>query len=154
MHSKIIQLNKTPIDRENWSTESDFYDGFAGWIADYVADVDDDVRNMVISDFKEGFDMSYRDFVTIEDDHIIFKNGFKDEYAGKILECLKEFVKEATVNSVRNGSLRYGSEELLGDPFGIYIATEYGLVRENVWLTEYIEEDTPYYFGGVVDYHY
>ena len=153
MHNNILQLSRVPLTRDDWCQEDDFYNGFQGWIADYVSSVDDDTRDIAISDYKEGFDMSYRDFVTIAEDHIIFKRGFKDMYASVMLECVKEIVSNSTVNSVRTGNLRSLVEEILGDYHGLYIATGYGLIRENVWLTEHMEEDTPYYFGGVVSYH-
>lgn len=153
MHSKIIELSKKPVEER--VSETQFYDGFSGWIADYVADVDDDVRGDVISDFKEGFSSSYGDdLVAIDKNTITFKEGFKDAYATKMLECLKDIVSKADIKSIRNGMTRYAIEETLGDPFGFYIYEEGCLFRENCWLTQNLEEDVPYYFGGVVDYHY
>ena len=152
MHSKIIELSKNPVEER--VRENQFYDGFSGWIADSVADVDEDVRDSVISYFKEGLSSSYSDLVAIGEETVTFKEGFKDAYAAKMLECLNEAVSKADIKSIRNGMTRYHIEKILGDPFGFYIYEDGCLFIENCWLTQNLEEGAPYYFGGVVDYHY
>lgn len=120
-----------------------------------MADVDDDIRGYVISNFKEGFSLSYGDDLVVIDEYTItFKEGFKDAYAAKMLECLKDIVSKADIKSIRNGMTQYAIEETLGDPFGFYIYEDGVLFRKNCWLTQNLIENTPYYFGGVVDYHY
>ena len=155
MHSKILQLSESPIAKEEWVEESRFYDGFSGWIADYVAGVDDDIRNIVIEDWLSCFKENLKDWVTVDKNSITFKEGFRDYYSYKILDEVKRIAKEATANSIRTGNLKSALEVLLGDPYGFYIYLEgYGLIKEAVFLTQYIQEDTPYFFGGVIDYHY
>lgn len=158
MHEKIIEVNRRKdfqvedrISELNWN----FDNGFVGWIADYISDVDDFIREEVISDFKESMDNSMRPYITLHEDCIIFKKGFKDAHAKKMLDSLREIVASASVENMRTGLTRVSIQEIMGDPWGLYIYdNDIGLCKLNVWLSEWLEEDIPYMFGGVLDYHY
>ena len=155
MHSKIIQMDTKPISPEGFITEDMFFDGFCGWIADYVSEVDKEVRDDVVNDFIEGFQSGLRDWVTVNGEKITFKKGFKEFYIEKLLQSFKDIAEKATVSSIKDGMLLYSLESLLGDPYGFYIYMEgYGLIQESRFLTHYVEEEIEYFFGGVIDYHY
>ena len=130
-----------------------FDNGFIGWIADYIQDVTEDERRDVIESWKDSF-KEFSDYIDMGENTILFKTGFKDAYAEMILKTLKSISEEADVAYIRTGRTRLYLETLFGDPFGTYLYTDFGLVRENIWLTEYLVEDTPYIFGNVIDYHY
>lgn len=161
MHSKIIQVGTDPIPKVEWVGESQFYDGFVGWIADYVADdLSSDERAYIIDDFCDEMKKRFPDYVEISpkmipatERFITFKKGFREAFLNGMKCRLKAIAKESqsldTFYKIR--AMLIG---ITGDQFGTYIYEEgWGLSTEQRFL-ETVEEDTSYYFGSVIDYHY
>lgn len=155
MTENIIQLTKSPVPSDEYIVEEDFFDDFLGGLADYFRNTDETERKEIVQDWLEGFSTGgYRDYVVLGEDTIIFKKGFQELYARRRLDTLKVAVSTATVEDIISGSLRGKINALIGDPIGTYLYTDMGFFKEAVFLASYVEEEVPYYIGGVVKYHY
>lgn len=157
MHSKIIQVSRIPLCREDYVGEWQFIDsGFCPWIADYVDEyLCDDMREYIIKDFLNQFG----DNAIVVKPHgnyahgVIFSitEGFLASFRDK---CLQGF-KEDVANSNSLSDIRYAIANHLEDEFSTYIYEEgVGLCPVRRWLTGWASEDTIYYIGGVIDYHW
>ena len=156
MHSKIIQVSRTPLVFDDYVEEDAFYDNFACWIADYV---DDDVCPEVRKDVIDGFIHMFGSDITTEWDEndgtsFIVAEGWKDVFAAQRLQYAREYLARATVDDMKTGNVVYELEKYLGDPFGVYIYENGCLTMLVRWLCERMREGVRYYFGAVVDYHY
>lgn len=156
MHSRIYEVSKKRIPKDEHKTY-DFEDlEQLGSIADYVLDSDtsrkSDINWLVryLSDRTSLF--SY------EEESLIFKEGFHLDYFKKNFEELKKLVSELTLeefSGVRDdtGYKNYQIKKLIQDDFGFYFYTEdYGMLPMDSFL-RMARCDTPYYIGGIGDYH-
>ena len=151
MHNIIIQVDTKPVSYDNWIPQDYFYDGFCGWIADYVQEVDDEYREYALKEFVAG----YREIVKCSDIEKGFVIKNKDAFFKGILETLKKIVNNLVITDFYgNNMAAYHIEKLINDPFGTYIYQEgYGLRTVIDFLGE-TKECQKYYFGAVVNYHY
>lgn len=170
MHSRIFQL-ETEVDNVINSplTEDDIIGDWdsPGWfittIADYVSDDTD--REKDIKWFI-GCLNEIKDYVKIETvfneveqkntyHSITFLKGFKEQYFKKSCEHFKKTVKEMTINDFCDAYYTYKLKFLIEDKVGFYIYGFYnGLYNLDAFIREALIEDTVYYFGNTLDYHY
>ena len=159
MHSKIIQISDTPISKDDWISESDFYEGgFVGWIADYVDDeVTDSIRSNTIDDFLDKFNgmVEVWDITDEAEPNIVsfsVQDGFRKKYAQNSIDKFKKLVSQITVDDFPEGA-RIMADLCLGDQLGTYIFYDDGLVTLVQWLSS-VQEGVDYYIGAVLDYHW
>lgn len=153
MHSRIFQLSTKPIEKEDYITEEDFIDSFVGKIADYVSSNTD--REDDIEWFKSCYSKAK---VSVEDSVVIFPKGFREGYFENKFEVFKKLSSELTFEEFAglkySGSI-FDIKEALEDEYGFYIYIEdEGVNTLDYFIRRLMKENTIYYFGATVDYHY
>ena len=157
MHSKIIQVSRIPLWQDDYVEEAQFIEGgFCPWIADYVdGDLNDDMREHIIEDFLSRFGDNAIVITPLNNCahgvHFEITEGYLESLRDK---CLQGF-KRDVANSESLSDLRYATANYLEDVFGTYVYEEgAGVMPVLRWLTEWADENTTYYIGGVIDYHW
>lgn len=155
MHSKIFQLERTPLKEEEFVTEEEFYDNFVGSIADYVdSDIDREEEILYFVNQLKPYGIIFYP----EEQSILFKEGFKEKYFLEKFNKLKQLTSELTLKEFAGietfDELKlWRIKQLIEDKFGIYIYTKNYWTPLDAFLRE-MEEGEKYYFGSVIDYHY
>lgn len=160
MHSRIYQISKTPIDRDDYIEEDNYYDHwFTGRVADYVNDDtnrDDDIEWLQSCYGNNGLSFGCDDngeYFIVED---------KTKYFGAKFEKFKNELKELSEKTFDDFMGR-GSEMSLyrlkssyDDEFGFYIddCGEYHGLETFDGFMRSTTEGTKYYIGGTIDYHF
>lgn len=153
-HSRIFELSTEPITKDEYVTESTFYDGFVGSVADYVdgnTDREEDIKWLLY--VVEGYGVTYNK----ENQSIIFNEDFKLNYFKEKFESFKiaahniTFEQFAGVNSMGLGI--YTLKNYIEDKYGFYI------YKDGLWSTldsfvRDLKEGVTYYIGAIIDYHY
>lgn len=151
MHSRIIQLSKEPIDKDDYITEDTFIDDFVGVIADYVSeetDREEDIKWLLYA-IKE-YGIVYND----KEESIIFPKGFKENYFRERFKELKEVVQNISLEQfASNSTVAYNLASLIEDKHGFYIYTSFWQSFDSFVRGE-LEEGEKYYIGGTIDYHF
>lgn len=161
MHSRIIQLSKKPIDKEEYIKESDFFgydgeSGFVGTIADYVNE-----HTNTAEDIK-WFVSCYEEYGVTHDEKngtLTFKKGFLEKYFKERFEQFKELSSNLTMEEFTNsfGMERYRIEKALEDTFGFYIYIEDYNSTMDTFARMYLKSsngDQTFYTGNTIDYHF
>ncbi len=148
MYCSVIQLSMNPINEE-MTVDDLILVNFVGQVADYVSDEDVE-KEETLESFIEYIGP---DYVVRDGDTIIFKTGFKKQYFQSRLNQLKQMVAKTTLEQFMNSVYAYDLSTLIEDRFGFYI------YDDDYWQTfddfaRDLEEDTIYYIGSVIDYHY
>lgn len=163
MHSRIFQIEASPVSECDYISTGDFEDGFVGQVADYVADSDnrqDDIT-CLLGDFDNVTDnnslligCSLYEYNSNEES-IIFRTGFKEAYFKAKFESLQEITSQLTLTDFANSPyMVYQIEKLLGEKFGFYIQIkDNGYQSLDEFIRSNIKENTKYYFGNTLDYH-
>lgn len=163
MHSKIIQIETNPVDETEYIEPDYYYDTwFVSSIADYVAEDDD--RKETIEWFKEHFTpaMEYIEFISDENgEGFILREGFHTAFFTVMYshfdKCLKELSEAASAAAYSRGDLdgkMYAIKEAYDDKHGFYVQGDKTGLSTLYYFLRYTKVDTPYYFGGTVDYHW
>ena len=165
MHSKIIQLEKCPIENVGRIKPSDYDTDhwFTVSIADYVDDDDDpnDTLETLVQVFEAGLSDKVERFRDAHGKGLIFRDGFARAYLEREYKAfeqgLRNLTAKATVEAYCEDKLEmcmYQLNEAYNDKYGYYIQNEdRGLVTLTSFVRS-IKPDTKYYFGGTVDYHF
>lgn len=160
MHDVIYQITSTPVSKEDYITESYFYEHwFLNSVADSVNEQLD--RDESISGLKEWlehfgsckFDEKTASFTL----HTGFQEAyFKDKFA-EFQKNLQQLEKVSLQEFCHNNSLVDGLlfklQSTLADKFRSYVSSE---EFETVTLDEFIRSaqmNKTYFIGGVLDYH-
>lgn len=160
MHSEIYQITSTPVPKEDYVTESYFYDH---WFINSVADsVNEQIdRDEIISGFKEWLEH----FGSCKfDEHaasFTLQAGFRETYfKDRFLEFHKNLqqlekvsLQEFCHNYSQVDGMLFKLQSTFADTFGIYVSSEeFGTVTLDEFIrTAQINET--YFIGGVLDYH-
>lgn len=160
MHSRIYQISKTPIDRDDYIEEDKYYDHwFTGSVADYVdddTDRDDDVEWLQSCYGNKGLSFGQDDsgeYFVVDDKAKYFEANFE-----KFQKELKE-LSEKTFDDFMGGEgsmSLYRLKESYDDEFGFYIddRNEYhGLVTFDRFM-RCATVGEKYYIGATIDYHF
>lgn len=148
MHSKIIEISETPMERDEYMSEGCFCPEEYERFADYIQSVPQDSENDIISWLdKHGiFERNGRELELLD------LNPFIEEWRAEIkkrannidftdgfaLYRLKEVVKETH----RESSLMFYFGEFM--PMGELVH----------WLYNHYQPGDKFYIGGILDYHY
>ena len=160
MHSRIYQVSKAPINKDDFITEDRYYDGFVGSIADYVSDEVDingeleclrsllegkgaaeftpDCTQMTIVNKRAFFESKYESWKALAAD---FASISFDEFCGEEGDL---YFKHSLV------------EDMFDDKFSFYMDDNdeyYGLQTFSSFMRSAKDGDT-YYLGAVIDYHF
>lgn len=153
MHSRIFQVSKQPIKKEDY-IGSDYYD-YDHWffhsIADYVSD--DCYRNEDIQwlqDCVNGITFGNDDngeYFIIENKEEYFESAFKKfkELLDSLKDCtIKDFTTEIQEFWIM--------KNVYEDKFGFYVDIDDELMTFDHFIRVFSEKDK-FYIGGTVDYH-
>ena len=158
MHSRIYQISKQPIDKDDYIEESRYYDHwFIGAIADYVnGDTD---READIEWIKGCYDNKGLSFGT-DDAGEYFVVTDKAKYFAERFEMFQETIKELskfTLDDFASNRSRMQMctlESIYDDEFAFYVdgddtglETFYSCIRSS-------SNGTKFYIGATIEYHY
>lgn len=153
MHSRIIELSKTPIEVDERICESDYYDnGFVGNIADYV---NGDTDRTYDIEWFTGY-LKEMDLLTVSnEERITFSNDIKEKFFRKKYEEFKKLTSELTFDEFTNASgyQLYLIKNCIEDKFGFYIHYDGCYYTLEAFMKYYANDNDTWYFGGTIDYH-
>ena len=149
MHSKIIEISKTPIERDEFISDDCFIPEEWGGFADYIQSVSAKTEDEVIGWIDEygifernGRELTLRDLNPFIEDwrsEIKKRANNIDFTDGLALYLLREVVKETHLEVY---SRFYFGEEFM--TFGDFVH----------WLYNHYEPGDKFYIGGILDYHF
>ena len=153
MHSRIYQISKTPIDRDDYIDEGHYYDHwFTNSIADYVngdTDREDDINWL----------KSYANAISFDSDDNgeYFIVTSKEEYFKEKFEAFHKFldiVKGYTLQDFASGIYEmWGLKDAYEDKFGFYVDADGELMNFDSFVRRCVINEK-YYIGGTIDYHF
>ena len=162
MHSRIFQLERS---RENISRypleEYRFdYDGIHAWFIDRIADYvnedtnqQEDIRWFLdnLENCREYFvlDMQGTEVVSIT-----FLQGFKRAFFGRRFDTFKRDVANMKLDDFINSMGLITIQSTIEEEFGFYVCIEDSLITMDSFIRHLPNEDTTYYFGATIDYHW
>ena len=162
MHSRIFQIETSPVDKDNYIGESRYYDSFVGQNGvDYVdegTDRDDDI---------EWLRKSLEGIATFEDDHFIITNKkayFEDKYDKfkKLIDNLgtmsiEDFMGNAKEGTHYDQTIDYQMfllEAAYDSKYEFYVdSIDYNMKTMDEFMRK-ADENVPYYIGATIDYHF
>ena len=157
MHSRIYQISKTPIDRDDFIEEDKYYDHwFTNKVADYVdgdTERDSDIEWLKDCYGNKGLSFGQDDngeYFVVEDKAKYFEANFEE-----FQQELKELLEKTFDDFMGRRVSLYRLESLYDDEFGFYIDDngEYcGLTTFDDFM-RCVTVDTKYYIGATIDYH-
>lgn len=159
MHSKIFQISRKPIDREDYLSESRYYNGFVGEIADYVngALSDNDIKankKWLLDETLAGAIVKHdENSFTISDKTKYFEKKYKD-FIDAVTEAQAMTLEDFA--SAKCDILAYRIKADYEDRFSIYVDDSneyYGLITLDYFMRA-IRPGDRFYLGAVIDYHF
>lgn len=161
MHCTIYQIMSAPVLEDDYISECDFYDHwFTKSIADYISE--DVNRDVLIASFREWLEKLGSCKFNEENASFTLYAGFHESYFKHKYEKFKKEIasfekitfQEFCYDHARIGSLLYNIKSAFSASFEDYVSSD---EFEPVTMDEFIrtaEIGTPYFIGGVLDYHY
>ena len=159
MHSRIYQVTRQPIEKEDFITEADFFEHwFLGGVADYVDEDTDRKSDLEWLQDRNGIEVN----VDCETLTVISKEDYFRDKFFTFKECLEKLGKmtEEAFRTDENKDyeiykLNYKLKEAYDDKFGFYIWAEgWGLVTLDYFVRNIAEEGETFYIGATLDYHF
>lgn len=155
-HSRIFQISKKKIDKENYIEEERYYDSFLGEIADSIEKSCD----------ERGSDLEYLartlgDAAIVKGDKLIVVD--KEHYLKGFYEEFKKAAKaiaDATLEDFCTTKLsfdEYHLRSMYNDKFDIYMDDNGEEGYGNQTLMNFlrrVKNGDVFYIGGIMDYHY
>lgn len=154
MHSRIFQVSKEPIRKEDWIEEDRYYDGFVSSVAEYVETVGDPEEDYDWLGTSKGLEVDLETkTLKIVSKEEYFKgayNNFKEQVEKCSEVSLEDFISGRTALNVFRISQSYE------DDHGFYIddnGENYGITTLDDFVRCAPEGDV-FYLGAVTDYHF
>lgn len=151
MHSRIFQMSVNPIDKTNYISEDDLPEYFFNEIADYAHESQNSRKDDIIW-FTES---TCNIFKYINDNKI--KLTQKENYFSSRYEYFKETLKalnDITLEDFKRNINLYELKMSADDDYGFYIFDDNGLHTMDDWIRNNSTENTIYYIGTILDYHW
>ena len=160
MHSRIYQISKAPIDRDDYIKESTYYDHwFLNSVADYVnedTNRNDDIKWLQSCYGNKGLSFGQDDngkYFIVEDKAKYFETNF-EEFKKALVELsnitIDDFISD------KGGMDLYRLKSSYDDEFGFYIddgGEYYGLTTFDSFMRD-ANTGEKYYIGATIDYHF
>ena len=157
MHSRIFQVSKNRITKDNRINKWRYDDYFIGRIADYVVeseDTDEDLKWLTTC--KKGIEVVKKSKITI------LKIVSKEEYFESSFEEFQELIKKfndytlADFIDSKNWMDFYQLKDSYDDKHGFYVddTDEYFGITSFDDFMRNVENGDTYYIGNTFDYHY
>ena len=158
MHSRIYQISKKPIDKDDYIKESRYWDHwFINSIADYVDD--DTNRAEDIEWLKDCYEARGLSFGTDEDgEYFIVEDKVK--YFMSKFETFQEALKELSeiviedFASNKYGMQMYRLKDAYEDKFSFYIDGDETDMDTFDCFVRNAEVGVKFYIGATIDYHF
>ena len=153
MHSRIIELSKEPINVDERICESDYYDnGFIGSNADYVAPCDrTDAINWICGFLKN------KDAITeFDTNKIVFSEDVKEKFFRDKFNEFKKLTSEITFEQFagENDFQLYLIKQSIEDTSGFYVHYDGYYWTLDCFIRICVEDNSTWYIGGALDYHF
>ena len=157
MHSRIFQVSKNRITKDNLIEEGRYDEYFIGKIADYVVeskDTEDDLKWLTTC--KKGIKVTKKNGATI------LKIVSKEEYFKKSFEEFQELIKKfdhytlAEFIDSKNWLDFYRLKDSYDNQHAFYIDDNdeyFGIATLDEFMRN-VENGDTYYIGSTFDYHY
>lgn len=161
MHSKIFQITKTRVNKDNYLNEDTLTQG-DGSFFDYCAEIDEEERKFHIDNLVNNI-LPKGMFELISEDTIRY-NGGEEQWRKDFVADIQCKAEAVTPESVQDwiGPV-YQLEKCLKNP----LDTDYWFYMDEDGLQSYAEQSyeflrrvcelkpgTELYIGGVIDYHF
>jgi len=151
MHSRIYQLTKEPIPKEEWLTEEDFFDtSFIGAVADYVRTQPETERQ----DDIEWLMSQTKGVFAIDKDKVHVLPGAKQRYFSEKFNKFKEKTENLTLDEFCNSDTIWELNRLMQEEYTFYVYDEHACWKPLDQFIRDAEEGAVFYIGGIVDYHF
>lgn len=153
MHSRIFQLSKKPIGREDYITEMNYWNHwFLHSVADYVTDDCDRNEDIEwLQNATNGISFGkdeYGEYLVIESKAEYFEQAFT-----RFKELLND-IKYCTIEDFAKGIQEvYIMKNIHEEKWGFYVEINDELMPFDNFIRAYNVQDK-FYIGGTVDYHY
>ncbi len=158
MHSRIFQISKTPIDKDDYIEEDKYYDHwFTDRVADYVngaTNRDDDIEWLRNCYENKGLSFGQDnngEYFVVEDKAKYFESDF-EEFQRELKELLGKTLDDFMGGESRMSLYRLNSS--YEDEFGFYVEDEYCGCATFSRFMRHATVGTKYYIGATIDYHY
>lgn len=151
MHSRIFQLTKEPVAKNEWLTEEDFFESdFIGSVADYVKTQPEIERQEDVEWLVQGT----KGIFALEGEKVRVLPGAKHAYFAERYNQFKEKADSLTLDDFCCGNGTWELCETIQEKFSFYIYDEYGGWKPLDLFVREVEEGDVFYIGGIVDYHF
>ena len=161
MHSRIYQISKTPIDRDDYIEEDKYYNHwFTNIVADYVngdTNRNDDIEWLQNCYGNEGLSFGQDEngeYFVVEDKPKYFESNFEE--FKKALQELSEKTLDNFISGGESDISLYRLKKSYDDEFGFYVDDdgEYqGLATFDCFM-RCATVGEKYYIGATIDYHF
>ena len=158
MHSRIFQISKNPIDKEDYIEESNYWDHwFTNSVADYVngdTDRDNDIQWLKNCYGDTGLSFGVDnggEYFIITDKAKYFASNF--ETFQKTLKELSEITLDDFVNG-QCGVQMHILKSTYDDDLGFYVDGDDTGMQTFDDCIRYSENGTKFYIGSTIDYHW
>lgn len=156
MHSRIFQVSTEPIDRDEYITESDYWDHwFTNSIADYTSDRcnrADDIEWLKDCYEEKGIEFGKDG----SGEFLIIRNKVKyfEKAYGRFQELLEQIGKYDMFHFINGIDEMWSLKNEYEEKFGFYMDTDdNGLITLDNFVRTY-PENVKLYIGGTIDYHF
>ena len=162
MHSRIFQLEESRENISRYPLEEyrfDF-DGVHAWFIDRIADyVSEDTNQQAdigwllsnLENCSEYFIVNRRG---TEVESITFLQGFKRAYFGRRFDSFKRDVANMSLDDFINSMELISIQSTIEEEFGFYVCIEDTIMTMDSFIRHIPNEETTYYFGVTMDYHW
>ena len=155
MQSNIIELGYSPIEKDERVEESTFYEDFVGTIADYVDEIKEEGdRKECIKCFVGSMGP---DIVTFDEkaESITFSEDAKRLYFKNAYHEFMMMTLKLTLTDFATTDLKpYKLSKLIENKYDYYIYIDGSYYTLDYFMRIIAEPGKPYYFGGIVKYHF
>ncbi len=160
MHSRIFQITKEQVERENYLNEDTLEQGDGSYI-DYCAEISEAEREQSIACLVD--DVLPKGMFTRLGANIIRYNGGMEQWKEQAIANIREKLSALTPENFFYGSQFYDLKEAVVNPlntaflFYMDVAGEQSMPETShnfIFYVSGLEEGTLLYIGGVIDYHF
>ena len=162
MHSRIIQIADSPIDKENFLDEDSIETG-PNSLVDYTAEISEKERQLAIENLVNHWLPKGMFSLGTDPDTIVYNGGMDDWLGKEWLPKIRQAAQNLSTYNVFKSLNLYRMERLLDNALDIgtlfYISSDnyQSYAERSTAFMEYINEYPEghvFYIGGVLDYHW
>lgn len=152
MHSRIFQISTSPIEKDDYIGEEEYYEGwFVGSIADYVSDTDEPESDYEWLGSLPGLEIDVKGKTM----KVVSKEEFFKRKYASFKEHLQnlEKVTLAEFCTYSADAEMYCAKAAYSDRYGFYVDDGSLKTLDDFMRSDTVKEGDIFYLGGVVDYH-